>query len=225
MDNQFGPVSNPRLTRGEYWLLETAVEMKIPLRFLHPKTCSIEELFNKPGHGLNQAQLVATLVELRDAGLIDVSDGSSQRQSPPTEAQVVAAINSGDRGHGSLLYELTQQGAIAWEAFAAPDWNQLIGEEYDIDTAEVTSANRARLETYLDYLGLIYPAFQVQIDGSSARIQELTPWQATYWKTLPKGFSATFCIAWSEGEVRNDKLSWLAFGGACDYRENWYRWR
>ena len=44
-----------RLSRAEYWLLETVVESACPLTFLdatkYDKPDGIEVMFSKPGHG------------------------------------------------------------------------------------------------------------------------------------------------------------------------------
>ena len=42
----------PRFTRGEYWLLETAVDEQFPVSALMAN--NLEEYFNKKGHGLTR---------------------------------------------------------------------------------------------------------------------------------------------------------------------------
>ena len=66
----------PRLTRGEYWLLNCVVVAGCPLRFL--VSDSIEELFNNPGHRLERPRLVETLVHMSEQGWIEgyrIDDG------------------------------------------------------------------------------------------------------------------------------------------------------
>jgi len=63
-----------RLTRGEYWLLETVVQEYCPLCFLNPEAYDtpdgIELMFNKPGHGLSGLDLIETLSRLSAGGTL-----------------------------------------------------------------------------------------------------------------------------------------------------------
>ena len=58
----------PRFTRGEYWLLETAVEDQWPVRLLIDS--DLELHVNKTGHGLTREALIETLHRLIASGLI-----------------------------------------------------------------------------------------------------------------------------------------------------------
>jgi hypothetical protein len=50
----------PRFTRGEYWLLETAVDKQFPVSALMSN--NLEEILNnKKGHGLTRIALIETL--------------------------------------------------------------------------------------------------------------------------------------------------------------------
>ncbi len=50
----------PRFTRGEYWLLETAVDKQFPVSALMAD--NLEEILNnKKGHGLTRTALIETL--------------------------------------------------------------------------------------------------------------------------------------------------------------------
>ncbi|MFO1023515.1 MAG: hypothetical protein U0903_22890 [Planctomycetales bacterium] len=69
---------HPRLTRAEYWLLETSVDSGTPLDWLcaenyiaFPDGWDIERQFNKPSHGLTRAELIHTLVEMFNHGWIE----------------------------------------------------------------------------------------------------------------------------------------------------------
>jgi hypothetical protein len=193
---------------------------------LLPKRCSLEELFNKPGHGLNQNQLVACLGGLFRNGLIEMSTFSGEQPWAPTDDQIAAAVVSAkSRDEPSLAYGLTDKGGATWEAFAAPKWDRFILEDFDDDTrtSTVSCAIRLRLERYLNYFKL--NLLDQAIAPDTVQIQELGEWQATYWKKLPHGFCARFVNTFTERHFSADKLEWLAFCGLCDFRDGWYRWR
>lgn len=228
MDNQPVDSSQPRLTRGQYWLFETAVQLRIPLGYLvaegYGNDSSIELMFNKPGHGLTHAQLYDCLSELFRDGLIAVSTLDDDRLWIPTDNQIVAALNAKRFDDAaSLFYGLTESGGATWEAFAMPAWDRFISEEYDYDelTGKVMCANRQRLDQYLNCLEL--NLVDQTILSDTVDIEELVGWQATYWKHLPSGFCASF--RWSQKQPPYDKLSNLAFDGLCAMRDEWYRWR
>ena len=61
----------PRFTRGEYWLLETAVDKQFPVSALMANNLE-EYLNNKKGHGLTRTALIETLHRLIVSGLISV---------------------------------------------------------------------------------------------------------------------------------------------------------
>lgn len=231
MDHQTDDSSQPRLTRGEYWLLETVVDFRVPLHLLdaegYSEDRSIESMFNKPGHGLARAQLIECLSELFRGGLIAVSTCAEGLPWLPTDAQVVGALGAKRSDKSALYYGLTEKGGAIWEAFAVPDWNRFIFEDFDNEghTGRVMCVTRLRLEHYLDCFRL--NLLNQTIDSDTVQIQACGPWQATYWKQLPHGFCARFSCGWIERTIttNNDKLTSLAFGGLCAFRDGWYRWR
>ena len=62
----------PRFTRGEYWILETAVENRFPVADLMDN--DIEVTLNKKGHGLTRTALIETLHRLIASGLISAEN-------------------------------------------------------------------------------------------------------------------------------------------------------
>ena len=224
----------PRLTRGEYWILETVVEMAVPLCFLatdhYDSPDGIAEMFNKTGHGLDDAQLLATLAALFEKGWIEAT-----REGEPTALNTqqlsVALKEPGPRFRDdSTYYQLTQEGGATWEAFAAPEWDRYLLEElyrpddsdHAVKTGTVTCSTSWRVEKYLKYFDV---ACGTLIQDSIVR-ENLGPWNATYWKQLPSGTRATFC--WREMPDDSAHASdeyWLAFAGFCQFREEWCHWR
>ena len=117
----------PRLTRGEYWLLETAVKSYYPLRWLDSDDPGL--LFNKPGHGLDRDRLVATLGALFRDELIEAS--RNDEWCVLDELQIRNALTEQPplKNPSCTRYRLTKRGAATWEAFAAPEWDRFILDE------------------------------------------------------------------------------------------------
>lgn len=217
----------PSLTRGEYWLLQSVVEYPWPLCFLASENYhghnSIEQMFNKPGHGLKRDRLIGTLDKLFQEGWI-----MAKIKDEPvflTRHQITNALDetSPIQNQFCTYFQLTPKGGEVWEAFAAPDWSRFTLEDmdYEAHTGIVTSMIPWRVEKFLHYLNLV----QCEIDSDSVQTEEIGPWEATYWKILPNGHRTHF--RWlkeidlsSSNEVLN-----LKFGEFCDFRDGWYRWR
>ena len=74
----------PRFTRGEYWLLEIAVEHEWSISGLIDS--ELELHLNKKGHGLTRASLLKSLYRLLSSGLIYAKnevDGFIATYEPP----------------------------------------------------------------------------------------------------------------------------------------------
>jgi hypothetical protein len=201
--------------------------MRIPLHCLvteeYPENSSIELMFNKPGHGLNRDQLLACLIGLFQSRFIYAKNYGEDTVLTPTNEQIITACDAKRFDDDiALFYGLTEAGGQAWEAFALPAWDRFISEDYDSEdhTATVICADRRRLEWYLRCEELNLSTSAVVSD--TVEITEIADWQATYWKRLPRGFSASF--KWSEAPLRHDPMAQLAFGGFCAERDSWYRW-
>jgi hypothetical protein len=177
----------PRLTRGEYWLLNDVVDTTTPLCML-VSTC-IEELFNNPGHRLSRPRLIETLVEMSDRGWIE---GYRFEDGFPLTAQLVEAGfgETVTAEGGELGYRLTKLGGEVWEAFAAPDWDRYINAwtSSEGEVNEYFCATKWRLEKYLSLVHLL----EIEVLPESVVWDEVRPWQATYWKLLPHGHRVQF---------------------------------
>jgi hypothetical protein len=96
-----------------------------------------------------------------------------------------ALIELTDEG-GETYFALTRDGGAAWEAFARPDWSRFIDARADGTDAEVICADRARLDAF------VASRWQAWIPAGAERRDELRPWAATYWKTLPVGYRVRY---------------------------------
>jgi hypothetical protein len=95
------------------------------------------------------------------------------------------------------IYYLTPQGGAKWEAVSNPDWNRFykgrFGSKYDIETglseAEVISPSPELIENYLKVSGHLDGLVHIP---ETVIWSEIQPWQATYWKTLPKAYKVHY---------------------------------
>lgn len=211
---------NPRLTRCEYWLLETVAELAIPIRWLDHK--DLEIALNKPGHGMDRALLIETMQKLFSEGLITTNRlDDIEDDFVFTKGQLESALSE-KLQKDQHYYCLTKKGGQYWEAFASPDWNYYIdsgfqpieNDEYWL--GELICSKKDHLENYFN--SLCY--YQYDVDKNSIQRDTLEPWEATYWKELPMGYRIRFrCL---QKEINYDsrepiETSW--------YDHKWYRWR
>ena len=219
-------MSEPRFTRGEYWLLEAVVTAKIPLCWLDWE--GLEEILNQQGHGLSRPDLVRTLARLFDSGLIEAHKEEDASYAL-TAKQIEDALNeTQSRGIGNYhVYGLTLQGGAQWEEFSAPDWNRFIDASTTFDSDEkqigrVECLHKQHLEAYLQ--GLHH--MNKSIREETMRWKELRPWQATYWKEFPSGWQVTYEFD-DENSHSNAHWTWdevpLSFYRIHENR--WYRWK
>jgi hypothetical protein len=222
-----------RLSRAEYWLLETVVEDPCPVSLLdaarYQEANGVELMLNKAGHGLDREELIETLTALARERLIEgnrqrLIDGDRRCEPIALDSQsIIAAFAERHPADCYTTYRLTRGGGDVWQTFAAPDWSGFVKQDLDDDaqTGSLTGLTAWRVEKYLQYLDM----FQCELDFASVRMNEMGPWEATYWKTLPKGHRAEFRYRRRlEAPVGSD-ISRLAFSGFCEFRDGWYGWR
>jgi len=181
----------PRFTRGEYWLLEIAVEHEWSISGLIDR--ELELHLNKKGHGLTRASLLETLYRLLSSGLIYAKNEVDGFIS--TYEQIECALNeppmrvfsAGEKKHTS--YGLTQEGGAQWEAFAAPDWEKYVdgGETFSDEDEdeygiwELICADKEWLERYVESI-CFHQRLEVSLE--SVEWDYVAPWEVTYWKQL-----------------------------------------
>lgn len=184
----------PRLTRGEYWILEAVVTFQFSLSLLVNE--EIEMHLNKESHGLDRKPLVEILERLFAAGLIEAhkeSDLDNTYSLNSDQIDIALNVNSKIENYNNgVYYGLTAKGGRVWEIFAKPDWNNFIDEssttsdDYDetgIWESEIICAVREKVEDYFNT-----PDTEEEIILETVIWDEIKPWQATYWKQLPIGY-------------------------------------
>ena len=179
----------PRFTRGEYWLLETAVESLFPVSGLTDS--DFEFSLNKKGHGLTRDALIETLHRLIASGLIYAENEVDAPIS--THQQIERALNEPGwqvepvDWRTTTYYGLTPEGGAQWEAFAAPDWQEYIDASSRLTDDgkgiiwEVICADKAWLERYFESKCLYDPR---EVSLATVEWDYIAPWDATYWKQL-----------------------------------------
>ncbi|MBI1918268.1 MAG: hypothetical protein HYS12_26550 [Planctomycetes bacterium] len=216
----------PRFTRAEYWVLELVVVGGWPLTYL--AASSIEEIFTKPGHGLDHASLVDTLEGLFAEGLIEASVHPGDSPAGPlSRAEILVALTEIGplRGRPATYYQLTPKGGAWWEAFTMPDWDAYVGADgdYDAGWGELTCTDAKWLEMKLHH----FSAFESPVVWETVQYSDVRPWQVLYWKVLPHGHRVRFRYTpGAECTERDSPLlpSYACGEGNCALRDNWYRW-
>lgn len=199
----------------ELWLLTAAVESFCPLSWLISDT--LEAVFNRPGHGLCRDALITTLLELFNRGDIVAEqsmDGARGHPFCPSHSAIERAFDT----TMDLDYGLTPQGGRYWESLVHPSWQRFwtfaTYPESEVSwLREIVGADAIRTEHAFELLH-VYEAFV----PASLKREELRPWQATYWKSLPTGYRVTYQYvpesdndsaiikpAWVEAHLRNLK--------------------
>jgi len=184
---------NPRLTRGEYWLLARAVLYRMPLRLLSlPEGPpwnfnTIQETLNAESHGMSAAVLARTLVRMRQRGWIEVDRGiKPDSGSFDVDPQAMrAALAERGRLHEGPYYGLTPDGGMIWEQFARPRWPLFVEDEEDesaegdgVSTRRVIVGDRAFFDRYMRAV-----RGEVAIEVGSEALIDVSDWKPAYWKT------------------------------------------
>jgi len=205
------------MDKDEYWLLDSAIEGWYSIKWL--VSDDIEGSFNKQNHGLNREQLISVLDHLFQRG--DLLAERMEKLVPtgffiPTQTEIEDALS----GRLDCSYGLTSQGGARWEEVSQPRWERYITAGVYADPqegAEVIGSDRQMVEKYDS---LSHQLLGVSGVPGSKHWDVLEPWQATYWKVLPRGYRVRFSYEWVEPspDPRRDRAvtEWLK------EIQNWY---
>ena len=198
------------MDEAEFWLLDVVVEGRVHLDWLLME--DLGEALNRPVHGLDPNALLDLVDRLFRDGIIDAYPYEPQRGDDREEvrrslhrSEIEAALHGCGPG---LAYGMTAHGGARWEAVTKPDWSRFLDEWAGTDPhdVEVAGLDRDRVASHLRQHTL-WPV----VPGTE-RWETLIPWQATYWKTFPRGYRVT---ADYQGEV--PVPDWDAY-------ERWIHW-
>jgi len=213
---------------GEAWLLESAVPFFIPLTFLAMSDEEIGLQFNHPSHHMTRDELLRTLSSLFIRGEL-VGKQEALGEHVPTAEQVDKALvppvrrpNGGVAwGRGTdapLCYGLSQAGAARWERMAEPDWERYFEDMWpEENTCEVVAGSQHRLD---EVLRSTRELWDIEPVGNGIEQDVLTPWEATYWKTLPAGYRARFHHQYTRYRGRGSAPEYRRLRRWC--RSIWY---
>ena len=204
-----------------YWLFDAAARYYVPMELLtleHKVTIT----WNKPWHGMDEERLLHALHTLFIGG--DLVAISGEEEGPdgifvPTMEEVRAALA---RTAGSYMYYgLTAQGGARWEQASAPRWDWFVDALWDVEEGEIAASTRERAGRYLArkaYDG-------IEVIAGSEQWQELTPWPATYWKSLETGHKVSYRYQEQTREEREPTPAWVV--DLLAETDNWYTniWR
>lgn len=184
-----GPLTRDEI---EYWILDIAVLEPQPLSYL--LACNADLLLNKPVRFPERSELwriFEAMLRRGDVELVQLVFPSAGRKWR------LAPFEKGGLGFDELpegmQYRLTRRGGWRWEVASKPRWDEFASlvdfpyrQRQGVRTGQAFAASREAIEVYLRRNGSfkLYPA--------SLRWKEVRLLPITYWKTLPKGYRATF---------------------------------
>ena len=196
---------SPRLTRGEFWILNSLVETRYQLFCYAGPARWVRDVFNRQTHGLTETELLATLLRLFANGWIageethgDRRSGDRRREPFEPTAGAIRAAFAGDFHHRPdpvVSLGLTAAGGEVWQAFASPRWERFVESwrkvERALDGKQPVTVRAADLDRGRRYLDLLRRTGD-EVDPWAIEWREVRPFRATYWKTLPSGFEVTY---------------------------------
>ena len=207
---------SPRLTRGEFWLLNSLVSHRLALHSWSGPDRFLRDFHNRTPHGLTDDELLVTVLGLFNAGWVagevepQPEDQSGLESFAPTGPAIAAGLEPAFRHHPgdhprrrradpSVTVSLTPAGGAAWEAFAAPDWGRFLEEFQSLRGAEERSLPTGRawrtVRAVSRSRGAQYLRCWADLGGydpAAVKWRAVAPFPATYWKTLPVGYEAEF---------------------------------
>ena len=176
------------MDRDTYWLLDAAVRNYMPLELLTLKY-KVTMIMNKPWHAMGEERLHHALhTSFTEGDLVAMAredEGPNELFVPTMEEVKTAFARTADR---YIYYGLTAQGGARWEQASAPRWDRFLDTLRDLEEGEITATTREFAGRYL--ASQAYDG--IEVVAGSEQWQELTPWPATYWKSLEIGHKVRF---------------------------------
>jgi hypothetical protein len=186
------------MNKTEYWLLDLVAERSwFALEWLVSGEC--QRSLESTGHHLPRSTLIDALHRLFQRGSLvaqqlQVSPYYKPHEDTfiPTLAQIRAAL----AGEIHLAYALTARGGAHWERYARPEWNRYIACTFTGEHHQEGTLAGADYELVRYYLGQLPARWNASLVPDSEEWDMLMPWEATYWKVLPRAHRVRFRITW-----------------------------
>jgi hypothetical protein len=186
------------MDRIEYWILDVVVTRYYPLYILTAP--NVAEILNRKyayGQGLPYSILVDAVEQLFLQGYLQLAwwhvplhtwmPMTDLNSSRPT---IEAAL----KGEKEVNYGLTGKGGSAWESKFHPNWPKYRDEDVNSEPGDTARITAGSLEVINQYVSLVFPSYLypfIPIPETQV-IERISPWQATYWKSLPEGYCMEF---------------------------------
>jgi hypothetical protein len=188
------------MDKYEYWFLDSAIEMTIGFSWIVPNEQNCLAV-NRLALDLNVTEIADVLDRLFQRGdlaattPLDLENYRTNRGFTPSRKQIEAALNE----QSPLSYFLTAQGGERWEIYSKPDWSKYFSGFMNLDTqvAELEGATKNVLKKCFEFKHFLDDIYWC-ISGTEIW-ETLTPYHATYWKSLPDGYRVRY--QFKEGEI------------------------
>jgi hypothetical protein len=209
------------LTRGQYWLLEAAVECRSWLAGLNDEDFYRPAL-NRSSHGMSDDVLIRTLTAMLRDGVIEIVTRGDHKLLHPSEVELLEIVNS---RNSDVLYGLTSRGGALWESFAFPRWDRYMTDEGSEEVDESGRRQAVLLSLHEGNCGRFKNDLDRYLISKGRQPAEIVsrrvvaPWQATYWKQFDRGHEVVLKFAPIEDE------EWIDRPVSLTYSDGWYHMR
>ena len=209
-------IDDPRLTRGEYWLIESCVYSWSSLHSIFSE--DYIRIYNKRNHCQTNVKLIETLSRLVNGGILFLR--CANKIATHTEPKIIEEIikKQPHNKESTYYYGLTVEGGTLWENFAMPNWDFFIDDvgrflENNMYQCSISGKCEKNVKAAYNYL----EKHDYIIDKESVYWELLTPYQANYWKEFKKGYRVTF-------QCTERKKTYIQPHPQDSYDRLWYAW-
>ncbi|OYD91373.1 hypothetical protein CDG77_15680 [Nostoc sp. 'Peltigera membranacea cyanobiont' 213] len=167
------------MNQTEYLILEFAIKFSPTLtQVAQEENLFYSDVVNAAHHLFQNGDILASLYSREDPEKEEISNVVL------TCDEIKANLN----GELPADYYLTPQGGAKWEELAHPNWNQFVRMFFSDNSGEIIGNQRQMIETLL-----AIDCFMDHKHIPGSEVWEVfEPWEATYWKTLEKGYSVCY---------------------------------
>jgi hypothetical protein len=212
---------------AEQWVLEFVIRHSFPIDWFSVDTnAEFRELSNRSLGILCVADVREALVRLAGAGAVMFRREGDNRHSlrhPLDEWELRFELS---KGSSSYQYGLTVLGGRLWEARAHPLWDRYVSTTYGYAVAElgrnsaaIAAQSRELAEQYLKWQHVRH---RCSVIPTTVRGEEIAPWRATPWKTLPRGYRLTFGFEPHGPSLEVPSLAPLAISDWFEHTARWF---
>lgn len=189
----------------QHWLLNFVVDGMYPLAMFRQEYS--EHVISDPPE-LPYERLVTVLHHLFQRGDI-IAQRMNRFPTPPGSCFVptLAEIEESIEGTDFLHYGLTAQGGTRWEQLVQPPWAHYICDSYypTESAGDVSGGDQHHVAAFF----AVVPYLR-EVISESVIWEVVTPWQATYWKTLPVSYRVRYhCVPQDEDAPHREIPDWV----------------